>query len=803
MADDDDIIYVDIEPRLDDSEAERAAGKLRDRFKDAGKSIADSLKEAGHAGFDSLEQYAEKWIGDLGKTISSKGIPGALDDIGKSAQTVTGTVADLGKAFGVDLEGIRGFGKDASDAMGNVSKAVDSLNDALGGKLPKAIQDLTGKSDDFDKSLESMQGLLGQVDGKLPGVAGHFAELGKTALEAAAAVKGTYDVFSTFDDWASKHLPGTPSPNAGQPPIPEWGPDWMKRNPFGKSEDQLRQWWDAHTPRWMHPFRPGPSAHGPAPAPPPGAADSPGWNPALQLPTSPGMFGGGAGAHQSGFGVPIIQGPGGTWTSPDPAWAHLIQRESGGNPSITQQISDVNSGGNEASGLFQIARGTWVGHGGGAYAPTAGQATPEQQADIAARIFGANGGSPWGAGLPGRESASALGAALSSGGISLPVGVGSEKGLQRDTIDIKRAVSALFPQITDIGGYRPPDGYNEHSSGQAIDVMIPNAGTPQGKALGDQISAYALGSGLSDYTIWQHGQHNPDGSFQMYPDRGGPTQNHMDHVHIHTRGGGYPTGAENFSLPGGYSHPAQLTGYGASVGAGPGQVPGPLPGEFGPASGATLPNVSQGRPYSPQTPEQLGSGKGFGLTGGGLLGLAEQLPGMAASAAGGAASMFGGGAAGGAAAAAFQDLVVPQINLAAQKGGQMIATAAMAPIEEGWLGGGMMGAPSVGSPAKAGWTGKLLSGLIGTQFQMPNVAGAGAPPKKQDDHGSDQVTDNSSGSGKPGGKGAGGGGKAKSQPTGHQDDPIHVKNVGGQQNPPQNTATSAHNYSALSGVTTV
>jgi len=35
-----------------------------------------------------------------------------------------------------------------------------------------------------------------------------------------------------------------------------------------------------------------------------------------------------------------------------------------------------------------------------------------------------------------------------------------------------------------------------------------------------------------------------------------------------------------------------------------------------------------------------------------------------------------------------------------------------------------MGAPSVGSPAHSGWTGKLLSGLIGSQFLSANIAGA-------------------------------------------------------------------------------
>jgi hypothetical protein len=113
--------------------------------------------------------------------------------------------------------------------------------------------------------------------------------------------------------------------------------------------------------------------------------------------------------------VPLVKNPDGTYSSPDAAWDHLIQRESGGNPSIVQGIQDANSGGNEASGLFQIAKGTWASNGGTAFAPTAGEATPEQQAEIAARIFEASGGGPWGAGLPGREDEAALRAGLVSG----------------------------------------------------------------------------------------------------------------------------------------------------------------------------------------------------------------------------------------------------------------------------------------------------------------------------------------------------------------------------------------------------
>lgn len=111
--------------------------------------------------------------------------------------------------------------------------------------------------------------------------------------------------------------------------------------------------------------------------------------------------------------VPLTPLPNGRWTSPSPAWAHLITRESGGNPTIIQQIIDVNSGGNEAEGLFQITPATWRAHSGDHLAPSPRLATPQQQAIIAARIFTRNpSGSDWGAGLPGREDAGQLAAGL-------------------------------------------------------------------------------------------------------------------------------------------------------------------------------------------------------------------------------------------------------------------------------------------------------------------------------------------------------------------------------------------------------
>lgn len=134
--------------------------------------------------------------------------------------------------------------------------------------------------------------------------------------------------------------------------------------------------------------------------------------------------------------IPLKKNPDGTWTSTDPEWAKLINRESGGKADIVQGITDANSGGNEASGLFQIALGTWKANGGTKYAPTAGEATPEQQAEIAARIFNKSGGSPWGSGKGqnfGRENEDALRAGIQRKGATTdqpltPAGTGGGTG---------------------------------------------------------------------------------------------------------------------------------------------------------------------------------------------------------------------------------------------------------------------------------------------------------------------------------------------------------------------------------------
>jgi uncharacterized protein YabE (DUF348 family) len=71
-------------------------------------------------------------------------------------------------------------------------------------------------------------------------------------------------------------------------------------------------------------------------------------------------------------------------------WDKIAQCESGGNWSINT--------GNGYYGGLQFDIRTWIGSGGGAYAPNASLATKAQQIDIANRVYAQRGLQPWGCG---------------------------------------------------------------------------------------------------------------------------------------------------------------------------------------------------------------------------------------------------------------------------------------------------------------------------------------------------------------------------------------------------------------------
>jgi hypothetical protein len=134
--------------------------------------------------------------------------------------------------------------------------------------------------------------------------------------------------------------------------------------------------------------------------------------------------------------------------------------------------------------------------------------------------------------------------------LALPVGVASEKGLQVKTIWAARAISVMFPEITDIGGFRQ-DPLKWHPNGLAIDVMIPNYHSDEGIDLGNLIAGYALANAKRWgvlHVIWRQGYYPGIGAPSWTADYGSETANHFDHVHIATDGGGYPAGRETYYI---------------------------------------------------------------------------------------------------------------------------------------------------------------------------------------------------------------------------------------------------------------
>ncbi|WP_040833282.1 transglycosylase family protein [Nocardia brevicatena] len=73
--------------------------------------------------------------------------------------------------------------------------------------------------------------------------------------------------------------------------------------------------------------------------------------------------------------------------APDSDWDQLAQCEAGGNWAINT--------GNGYQGGLQFSPSTWRAHGGGDYAPTANQASREQQITVAERVLASQGWGAW------------------------------------------------------------------------------------------------------------------------------------------------------------------------------------------------------------------------------------------------------------------------------------------------------------------------------------------------------------------------------------------------------------------------
>ncbi|MCF2587671.1 ligand-binding protein SH3 [Brevibacterium sp. UCMA 11752] len=103
-----------------------------------------------------------------------------------------------------------------------------------------------------------------------------------------------------------------------------------------------------------------------------------------------------------------------------------------------------------------------------------------------------------------------------------------ESGLQPNAVNGYRAVCAKFPEVKTYGGVRPGSGTSDHYTGGAVDIMITGS-------TGDRIAEYLIqNSGALNvkYVIWEQRIWNPGSGWSSMEDRGSPTDNHFDHVHV-------------------------------------------------------------------------------------------------------------------------------------------------------------------------------------------------------------------------------------------------------------------------------
>jgi uncharacterized protein YgiM (DUF1202 family) len=124
-----------------------------------------------------------------------------------------------------------------------------------------------------------------------------------------------------------------------------------------------------------------------------------------------------------------------------------------------------------------------------------------------------------------------------SGGISsapCPSGSSVESGLTPDAIRVHRALCHRYPQFTSFLGRRSSSGY--HGSGRALDCMISDTSTGWDAARWLRANAKSLGVMEIIYRqqIWTV-QRSSEG-WRAMSDRGSPTANHMDHVHVSVYG---------------------------------------------------------------------------------------------------------------------------------------------------------------------------------------------------------------------------------------------------------------------------
>lgn len=143
----------------------------------------------------------------------------------------------------------------------------------------------------------------------------------------------------------------------------------------------------------------------------------------------------------------------------------------------------------------------------------------------------------------------------SGGGGSLPTSetITSEDNLQSNAVQVARAVADKFDGVDEIHGFRDGDD-GEHGEGRAVDVMIPDYDSTEGKQLGDDVFDYLHTHREHfniEYLIWRQNLTPTEGEPYKMEDRGNDNENHYNHVHITVEPSEPASESDTYSAPDG------------------------------------------------------------------------------------------------------------------------------------------------------------------------------------------------------------------------------------------------------------
>lgn len=738
MADDEDAIYVDVIARLDEASADEAAGKLRDKFKDVAKNAGDSIKDATKSIGKHVKEYLDEDVKNSIKDIFGTNL---RDEIERG--NFKGAVDDLNSTIGATTDLVTGLGEAFGanmDGIGEMSRAItDNISD-----IGNVLQTGTDKVYSLKHGIESFKS--GDVTSAINHV--HHALRGlvpdrylDTGIDKISKLTDTIKAFKSRD--AAGGLSGISGLFGGVDVLDQASASAGAAQAITSAIGEF--------------------------VPAVAAAASP-------LAAGTLLYGGTAyGAYR---GLRAVSGKDALDQRDRQDYANYLARGGGklgpdGKPISFEQYVAARG----FADLYPTAPGVsgtapLLGSPTAEFdASTAGPAPQQPSANevllpIPGGRLGTRGPQQVLAGTPPAAGAAPMAPAGGGGGVT---------HAQEAIVEAASAVISAGSIV--LGGISLPPSYVPGSAGH-------------GNVAGPSSSSSSGSSGIpGGFKSWYSSSKAPQ-TAQGLPDLlGGRSSGGM----IPGNSPGYDNtlgsvGGKSIGLEGGefIVNPKATRANRSLLEAinsgslshfdGGGEVPTDV--------GTSQPPPTQGNTYTPQQQQSLGHGQGLGVSGG-AIGLAEQAGAMAAG-----AFSFGGGA-------IAAQIAEQEMNLAIQKGGQIGAAAAMAPVETFMLGGGQMGAPSV---QKGGWYKKIVGGLLGQQNSIPNVAGATQPPKppKKDGEGQDGAPGDEQ---EPGAQGQKPG--VSAGPKGSQDDPMHVKVTNPAPPPPQGTTTSAASMTGTMSAMTV